>query len=579
MGSGKTLLSLVVALKQSENKPILVVCSKSLITNWECEIDKFFDNSLNYVVLHHKNLDNFVLNNIKLILTTPEVLSKCYKLHNIKSKFVIEEKREVDDYMFLKNTLNVYNKVEKPFLNNKTGTSFLYSTTFGCYIIDEAQKFTKISSRRCQALCSVYSKNRWLLSGTMFDEPVTERILGYYIMLNHPTFPRTLPDTELYIKSVDFKGLKNTLVHREKNIQFIPPKVNKIVVSHNLYREEGQIYMTLKNTLHILKDTIRVLKINQDKDGVRKFTSYMLAMVTYLRQGIVIPLLPVSNIMLDIYDYKNNSELSIILNDQFKNLQLYNWLNNQNSAKSSRITEVLKTINNHKDEKLVLFTCFRTSVDMLKYYITDRKVLVIDSNMSIQTRGDVISEFQDDITPENKSTVLLLTYDIGAEGLNLQCAHTVLIVDFWWNIGKTNQAIARILRYGQKSNVVNIYFYTSNTGVEKALFTKQQDKQIIMDELLIGYKKSKIQKLNMDEILSLIEKNENKDMIYSINNISDKEEENKKEEVKRSCNICFEDINKEDLKILPCAIHLFHKKCINQWAKIKQSCPVCKIQY
>ena len=60
---------------------------------------------------------------------------------------------------------------------------------------------------------------------------------------------------------------------------------------------------------------------------------------------------------------------------------------------------------------------------------------------------------------KSKNGILLLTFGIGANGLNLQCADTVLIADFWWNADKTRQAIARILRYGQEATCINIYYY------------------------------------------------------------------------------------------------------------------------
>jgi SNF2 family DNA or RNA helicase len=78
--------------------------------------------------------------------------------------------------------------------------------------------------------------------------------------------------------------------------------------------------------------------------------------------------------------------------------------------------------------------------------------------------------------------ILLLTYQVGANGLNLQCSNTVLLLDFWWNTGKINQAIARVLRYGQEAKKINIYYFTSNTGIEKILFDKQQAKLIVAKE-------------------------------------------------------------------------------------------------
>jgi len=354
------------------------------------------------------------------------------------------------------------------------------------------------------------------LSGTMFDEPKLERILGYYVILDHPTFPRNLQDASTKIRNVRFGGLKETLVKRTQNAVFVKPELNNVVISHSLSNEEGLLYLAMKKTLETLKKKVREYRMNKDIDNVKRFSSYLMAMVTYLRQGIVCPLIPVANIALDMSDYSQKSDLSKILHAEFDKIGIKDWLDDVESVKSTRIKEVLKVIDNHKDEKLVLFTCFRTSVNMINYYIKaqrDRKVLMLTSSMSIIKRGKVIEEFNN---PENKDTILFLTYELGAEGLNLQCSHTVLIVDFWWNSGKTCQAIARVNRYGQKSNVVNVYFFTANTGIEKALFVKQKEKLIVLDELENGPIKSEVKSMKIDEILKLIDVNENTSLLGDI---------------------------------------------------------------
>ena len=52
----------------------------------------------------------------------------------------------------------------------------------------------------------------------------------------------------------------------------------------------------------------------------------------------------------------------------------------------------------------------------------------------------------------------------------------------------------------------------------------------------------------------------------------------KLDEGNRHCAICLEDFqDKEELTALPC-IHFFHEKCIKEWLKRKNDCPICKIQ-
>ena len=52
----------------------------------------------------------------------------------------------------------------------------------------------------------------------------------------------------------------------------------------------------------------------------------------------------------------------------------------------------------------------------------------------------------------------------------------------------------------------------------------------------------------------------------------------KLDQEKKNCVICLEDFKNGDTVInLPC-IHLFHNKCIKNWLKNKNSCPICKFE-
>ena len=43
----------------------------------------------------------------------------------------------------------------------------------------------------------------------------------------------------------------------------------------------------------------------------------------------------------------------------------------------------------------------------------------------------------------------------------------------------------------------------------------------------------------------------------------------------KNCSICFENITEEKLIKTDCN-HCFHKKCMNEWLKIKNNCPLCR---
>lgn len=508
LGAGKTLTSLVIALNLSKNKPILVVCSKTLLSSWKTEIHKFFGADFPYIIFHSCNksikMENYILNkDTKIILTTPEVLTKFYKLENISSKFV---QQIIEGFG---NTYTLYNKPTNPF--NKIG-NFLYTMQFGCLIVDEAQNYTNIESARCRAISSICSKSRWVTSGTLFDEPKISKILGYYIMINHPTFPRTLPETEILVKSSKFKGTKETMVIRQQT-NFIKPKINEFVIENELTEDEEKVYLSMKQILEYFNNMLKTYKAQNNTIMVKKFSSYLLSIITYLRQTLVCPLLPISNIVLDISDFQNKSELSKCLFKELNNYDLKKYFQDENSMYSSRIKNVIDVINKRKEENIVIFTNFRTCLNVIKHFIPkDRKVLTIESKNTIEQRGDIINDFS-----VGKGNILLLTYIIGSEGLNLQMSNTVLLVDSFWNDGKTKQSIGRILRFGQKAKEVNIYYFTSNTAIEKIIFERQNQKLELLKEMMEGQMTRNVSKIKTADVIKIITCEENKNLINKIN--------------------------------------------------------------
>lgn len=518
MGQGKTLIGLCLAKTFSEtgqgNKKSIIVASKNLVGNWVSELKKFFGDSLSYLVFHQdnvKNLDAFLYEtlNARIVIVTPEVLTKFYKKYNIETKFVTEFFQvHANGNLPIRQIL--YNKVNDS-LGNFDGTlgSALFSQQWGSVIVDEVQNHTNIKVSKCRAICSIFSKNRWVMSGTLFNEPKIERILGYYCMINSQTFPRTLSDTSTFVSSRHFKGIQETLVYRApKEVTNKNGKVscNHHIITHSLTPNEELIYVSMKVILNSIKERVDAYKNTGDFENMRKYSAYLMAMLTYLRQTIVSPILVLASCSLDIIDLKSNSELAKTIFDKMNGLGLGEYLNDIESIKSSRIKCVLEQIDKHPNDNIVIFSSFRTSIDILRSYVpSDRQTFSIDGSMSINRREAVISQFK--IT-RDFGNVLFLTYDIGAEGLNLQESNTVMLLDMGWNDGKSKQAIARVLRNGQQSDSVSVYVFTSNTGIEKAILGKQDEKLVVLDEMNSGPIRSKVAGIKVQEIINMININD-----------------------------------------------------------------------
>lgn len=509
LGFGKTRTSICLGLKYDKG-PILVVASKTLGVTWLNEIPKAFGPDFSFEYLHSdhiKNIDSWEIKpDTKLVLTTPEVLTAAYRENNLEDRFLKYNVPET----FGPTILEYVPPKSHMIRERRTGPSYIYSIDWGCLIIDEIQNCNNILREKCKAIACVSSHYRWGLSGTMFDEPRVERFLGYFTML-HINGPRTLPDMDKHMKTT-FGGFRQYIIHRSENNQFANrPIYTEKIVSHDLSEKELAIFEASKAVLKELGNTVRHMRIHGDVEGARKFSAYLLAMITYVRQFLISPIIPITSIYCDVADFTNRSELSTKIAEKFQELNLDSWLESDEALTSTRFASIKEKIDAHPDERVIIFSCFRTTLTLLQHNLdTDakRKTFTIDASMSIPKREATVKAFED-----FPNGILLIPYSIGAEGLNLQCASVVMLMDLWWNSAKTQQAIGRVFRPGQQAIEVFVYIFVSNTGMESEIIRKNIIKQQILKELHTGTTKKKVPKMTVQQIIRVIDSDYNRELL------------------------------------------------------------------
>lgn len=126
--------------------------------------------------------------------------------------------------------------------------------------------------------------------------------------------------------------------------------------------------------------------------------------------------------------------------------------------------------------KALVFSTFKAPLRALAEHTPGMRVY--DGDVAEADRADILRTFRDD--PNHKT--LGLTYGIGALGLNLQHANTLLRLDFPWTPLEYDQSIKRLVRIGQRSNVrcVNLL---SGHPVEGQMRTGLDFKQELVDAL------------------------------------------------------------------------------------------------
>jgi superfamily II DNA or RNA helicase len=110
------------------------------------------------------------------------------------------------------------------------------------------------------------------------------------------------------------------------------------------------------------------------------------------------------------------------------------------------------------DLKMLIFTEFVPTQDMLAQFLEERGISVVKINGSLDIKDRLISQ-----KAFAGSTRVLVSTDAGGEGLNLQFCHVVVNYDLPWNPMKLEQRIGRVDRIGQTHAVRAVNFALHDT--------------------------------------------------------------------------------------------------------------------
>ena len=133
----------------------------------------------------------------------------------------------------------------------------------------------------------------------------------------------------------------------------------------------------------------------------------------------------------------------------------------QEDSKYHRLRDVLRTyIGEHPEEKIVLFSYFRPTLDYLHERLGDDgfSTMVLKGGQS-QNKDQVLERFE---SPEGAQ--ILLSSEVASEGVDLQFSRVLINYDLPWNPMRVEQRIGRIDRLGQEADQIGVWnLFCANT--------------------------------------------------------------------------------------------------------------------
>ena len=130
---------------------------------------------------------------------------------------------------------------------------------------------------------------------------------------------------------------------------------------------------------------------------------------------------------------------------------------------------ILNVLDQEPSSKILVFAFFRGTLDYLNQRLQNLgfKVQIIHGGIKLQERKSNVQHFSQD-----PNTHILLSSEVGSEGLDFQYCNTIFNYDLPWNPMKVEQRIGRLDRFGQKHKRINIYNLVIENSIEERIFLR-----------------------------------------------------------------------------------------------------------
>lgn len=421
MGLGKTLQSIaaiVLKLRQTaQPRPqALVICPKSLISNWAMEFQRFApDVKVAAISGSQREKQFWLIHKVDVIITS---------------------------YQLIVRDLQHYQK-----------------QPFGLVVMDEASFVRNPETETAKAIRALPFRCAIALSGTPVENGVRdlwsifEIILpGYLGNRSHfqERFEKPMHAPENPAAGAAAQRLRRLIrpffLRRSKSevLTELPAKIEQVLwcepspAQAELYRrllEEG-------------REEIRLAKRRSGQQGARMT---MLTLLLRLRQTCC--------------DFR----LTGVTDKTTEAFNLDDW-----SGKWPVLVEALNEAV-ASQSKVLIFSQFVANLQLLRDILDDLNFRYSYLDGATQDRAGAIAKFQND--PE--CVVFLISLKAGGYGLNLTQADRVFLLDPWWNPAVEAQAIDRAHRFGQTRSV-NAYRLIMKGTVEERILELQNKKRNVI---------------------------------------------------------------------------------------------------
>ena len=161
-------------------------------------------------------------------------------------------------------------------------------------------------------------------------------------------------------------------------------------------------------------------------------------------------------------------------------IQIGNALGNRDTKFDAFLKTLERLIVRDEISGIMVFSYFRKTLEYLKDKLTKQgyKVGLIYGGIDLDEREIITEQMR------NQEIQILLSSEVGGEGLDFQFCNCMVNYDLPWNPMKVEQRIGRLDRYGQTSPKVLIYNFSVEDTVESRIFGRLYERIKIFEKYI-----------------------------------------------------------------------------------------------
>lgn len=140
-------------------------------------------------------------------------------------------------------------------------------------------------------------------------------------------------------------------------------------------------------------------------------------------------------------------------------------------AKFDELIKIIEEVFKHGTKKIVIFALFRKTLKYLQIRFKKYGYGTLMIHGMVENRTEILDDFKN-----NPDAHILLSSEVGSEGLDMQFCNSMVNYDLPWNPMVVEQRIGRIDRFGQKSPIINIYNMVVADSIQEDIYIRLLDR-------------------------------------------------------------------------------------------------------